>query len=79
MVHISGISDPDAVLNASSDAHRILVDGADRCETVSQVTAFREAGYDGAFSFECTDARVQKRSTLAFDLRRSFDWIDLHV
>lgn len=56
MVHISGISDPDVALDHEQDKHRIWVDGDDRCRNLEQIAAFLEAGYEGAFSFECTAA-----------------------
>lgn len=76
IVHISGISNRAAPLDASQDAHRILVDANDRCGNVEQIAAFLEAGYQGAFSFECTSAAVQNSATLERDLRVSFDDLD---
>ena len=54
MVHISGISDPDVTLDHEQDKHRVWVDDEDRCGNLEQIAAFLEAGYEGAFSFECT-------------------------
>lgn len=54
MVHISGISDPDVPLGDAQDKQRVWVDAGDRCGNVAQIAAFLEAGYEGAFSFECT-------------------------
>lgn len=55
MVHISGISDPDVPLDATQDAHRVLVDEQDRCDNPGQVRRFLEGGYAGVFSFEVTE------------------------
>lgn len=55
IVHISGISQRNVELDAKQDAHRVLVDRDDRCGNVEQIVQFLEAGYAGAFSFECTE------------------------
>lgn len=52
LVHISGVTDPDIAVDAMLDAHRVLVDDADRLENVAQIRALLDAGYDGPFSFE---------------------------
>jgi len=54
MVHISGISNPDVALNDEQDKNRVWIDAKDRCKNLEQITQFLEAGYAGAFSFECT-------------------------
>jgi 2-keto-myo-inositol isomerase len=76
IVHISGISDPQCKLDEKLDARRILVDRADRCGTLSQISAFIEAGYQGPFSFECTSQSVQESTTLEDEIRRSFEFIE---
>lgn len=76
IVHISGISDPKPMLDEALDAHRMLVDQYDRCGTVAQIAALLEAGYEGAFSFECTSPAVQNSDTLENDIRRSFGFIE---
>lgn len=76
MVHISGISDPLPVLDETLDAHRVLVDGDDRCGTLAQIAAFSNAGYDGPFSFECTCPLVQTSGAIEDDIRRSFEFIE---
>lgn len=52
LVHISGVTDPDVAVDDMLDAHRVLVDGADRLENLPQIRALRAAGYEGPFSFE---------------------------
>ena len=52
LVHISGVTDPDVAVDDMLDAHRVLVDDADRLENLSQIRALLDAGYDGPFSFE---------------------------
>ncbi|WP_457580950.1 TIM barrel protein [Ensifer canadensis] len=79
LVHISGISDPAPPLDEHLDARRILVDERDRCDTCGQVLAFLEAGYGGAFSFECTDPLVRESPRLAAEIARSFEFIDSYA
>lgn len=76
MVHISGISDPKLFLDEGLDGHRVLVDDYDRCGTVAQIATLLKAGYEGAFSFECTSPAVQTSGSLQSDIRRSFDFIE---
>ena len=52
LVHISGVTDPDVAVDDMLDAHRVLVDDADRLENLSQIRALLDAGYDGPFIFE---------------------------
>lgn len=52
LVHISGVVDPDVAVDDMLDAHRVLVDGADRLENIPQIKTLLAAGYDGPFSFE---------------------------
>lgn len=52
LVHISGVVDPAVAVDDMLDAHRVLVDDADRLENVAQIKALIAAGYDGVFSLE---------------------------
>lgn len=52
LVHISGVNDPAVAVADMLDAHRVLVDRADRLENIPQIKALLAAGYDGPFSFE---------------------------
>lgn len=76
VVHISGISDRKPMLGEELDAYRVLVDEGDRCATVAQIAAFLGAGYEGAFSFECTSPSLQTSGKLEDDIRRSFELIE---
>lgn len=76
IVHISGISDPQPILDQTLDVRRILVDRGDRCGTLDQISAFIEAGYQGPFSFECTSPSVQESTALEDDIRQSFEFIE---
>ena len=59
IVHISGVVDPDVSVEAMLDPHRVLVDAADRLESVTQIAALLSKGFDGPFSFEPFAAEVQ--------------------
>jgi 2-keto-myo-inositol isomerase len=76
IVHISGISAPEVVLDAAQDAHRVMVDSGDRCGNLEQISDFLSAGYGGAFSFECTAPDVLESPTLERDMRESFEHIE---
>ncbi|HLP67737.1 MAG TPA: TIM barrel protein [Rhizobium sp.] len=52
LVHISGVVDPAVAVADMLDAHRVLVDGADRLENIAQIRALSAAGYSGPYSFE---------------------------
>lgn len=52
LVHISGVTDSAVTVGDMLDAHRVLVDGGDRLENLSQIRALLDGGYDGPFSFE---------------------------
>ncbi|MCE5974033.1 TIM barrel protein [Sinirhodobacter sp. WL0062] len=76
MVHISGISASDVMLDTSQDAHRVLVDERDRCGNHAQIAALLEAGYTGAFSFECTEPTLLERPNLIREIGASFRTIE---
>lgn len=76
IVHISGISQPNVMLNAEQDGYRILVDQDDRCGNIGQINQLLQTGYDGAFSFECTELTLLNDPDPAKDIRRSFEFLD---
>lgn len=51
IVHVSGVTD-DLLPEEMGDAHRVLVDGADRLGNLNQLAALVDAGWDGPVSFE---------------------------
>ena len=59
LVHISGIGGGSGILTDSLDAQRVLVDESDRTGASGQMKSLLEAGYTGAFSYECTSPLVQ--------------------
>lgn len=76
IVHISGISNPSVTLDAAQDAHRITVEPDDRCGTLEQIRGFLDAGYQGAFSFECTEIGLITSESVGESLRQSFEGLD---
>ncbi|OCX65147.1 xylose isomerase [Thioclava sp. SK-1] len=52
MVHISGVTDPDVAVDDMLDAHRVLVDEADRLENIAQLRDLLAQGYSGPISLE---------------------------
>ena len=64
LVHISGVVDPDLAVDEMLDAHRVLVDAADRLENLPQVARLIALGYAGPFSFEPFAAEVHDRTDI---------------
>ncbi|MCB6179913.1 TIM barrel protein [Rhodobacter sp. Har01] len=75
LVHISGVVDPTVTLAQMTDAHRILVDAADRLGNIDQIAALRAAGWDGPVSFESFAPQVHASATPLADLAASMTFI----
>ncbi|WP_374423360.1 TIM barrel protein [Paracoccus sp. (in: a-proteobacteria)] len=75
LVHISGVTDPSVAVDDMLDAHRVLVDGADRLENIEQIRALRAGGYAGPFSFEPFAQQVHDLDDPEAALRESMDHI----
>lgn len=75
LVHISGVTDPRVAVADMLDAHRVLVDAADRLENIEQIRALLAAGYDGPFSFEPFAAEVHDLADPEAALRASMDYV----
>jgi 2-keto-myo-inositol isomerase len=75
LVHISAVTDPDVAVDDMLDGHRVLVDGADRLENLSQIRALLDAGYDGPFSFEPFATEVHEAADPEAELKTSMDHI----
>ncbi len=71
LVHISGVTDPAVAVADMLDAHRVLVDAADRLGNVAQIRALLALGYDGPFSFEPFAPEVQAMADPEAALRAS--------
>ena len=79
LVHISGVADPAVAVADMLDAHRVLVDAADRLENIEQIRALLAAGYEGPFSFEPFAAEVHELADPEAALRASMDYIRASV
>jgi 2-keto-myo-inositol isomerase len=68
IIHISGVTDPAPGTDQMTDAHRLLVDGADRLGNVAQIAALQAAGCAVPLSFEAfapeTHALADPRAAL---------------
>lgn len=73
LVHVSGVSDPALPLPAMLDAHRGLVDAADRLENAAQLRALLADGYDGPVSFEPFAPELHARDDIETALRVSME------
>ncbi len=74
IVHISGVSE-DLPASQMEDAHRMLINAQDRLNNLRQIRAMLDAGYTGAFSFECFAPQVRHHSAPEHALRHSMDFI----
>jgi 2-keto-myo-inositol isomerase len=75
MVHISGVSDQQVSVAEMTDAHRILVDAADRLGNVAQIAALAKAGYTGPISVEAFAPEVHALADPARAIAASFEFI----
>jgi 2-keto-myo-inositol isomerase len=75
IIHISGVVDPAVTLAQMTDAHRILVDAADRLGNVDQIAALQALGYDGPVSFEAFAPEVHASTQPGADLAASIQFI----
>ena len=75
IVHVSGVADPAPTVNQMTDAHRILVDGADRLGNIAQLRELARMGYAGPVSFECFAPEVHALADPAGAIRRSIEFI----
>lgn len=75
LVHISGVTDPAVAVEDMLDAHRVLVDGADRLENLAQARALLEGGYDGPFSFEPFAAEIHDLADPEAALKASIGFV----
>ncbi len=75
IIHISGVADQTVTLGKMTDAHRLLVDGADRLGNVDQIVALQAMGYAGPISFEAFAPQVHASTSLSADLATSIQFI----
>lgn len=75
LVHISGVVDRNVETNRMLDAHRVLVDEADRLGNLPQIEALRAAGCDAPLSFEPFAAEIHALAMPGEALERSIGYI----
>lgn len=75
IVHVSGVTDPDVGVDPMQDAHRVLVDDADRLGNIAQLRALTAGGYRGAVSLECFAPDVHRMTDPATAVAGSFAFI----
>ena len=75
IIHISGVTNQTVTLAQMTDAHRILVDGADRLGNIDQIVALQAAGFAGSVSFEAFAPQVHASVTPGADLAASIQFI----
>ena len=75
LVHISGVTDPAVTVEGMLDAHRVLVDGADRLENLAQIRTMLDAGFEGPYSFEPFAAEVHALQDPVVAVRESMAYI----
>lgn len=79
LVHISGVSDANVAVNDMLDAHRVLIDGADRLQNVEQIRTLLAGGYSGPFSFEPFAQEVHGLPDPMAAAKTSMDFVDKAV
>jgi 2-keto-myo-inositol isomerase len=79
LVHLSGVTDRGLAVSDMRDAHRVLVNDADRLGNIAQIMALRAGGYGRAFSFEPFAESVQQANDLAGLLAASIGFIEERV
>jgi 2-keto-myo-inositol isomerase len=75
IIHISGVIDHNVTLGQMTDAHRILVDPADRLGNVDQIAQLANLGFVGPVSFEAFAPQVHASATVQADLAASIQFI----
>lgn len=75
LVHISGVADPAVMVADMLDAHRVLVDDADRLGNLPQIRALLAAGYAGPFSFEPFATEVHEAADPKGAMKASMDFV----
>lgn len=79
IVHISGVSEPMLPVSRMEDHHRGLVDERDRLDNLGQIKALSDAGYTGAYSFECFASTVHALARPEEAIRSSMSFISSHM
>jgi 2-keto-myo-inositol isomerase len=75
IVHISGVTDQMVTVGQMTDAHRVLVDRADRLGNIDQLAALAALGWTGPVSFEAFSPLVHASADPGEDLSASIAFI----
>lgn len=75
IIHISGVTNQSVTTAQMTDAHRVLVDAADRLGNIEQIRALQALGYGGAVSFEAFAPEVHASKNPKADLAASIQFI----
>ncbi|MBC7737562.1 MAG: TIM barrel protein [Candidatus Saccharibacteria bacterium] len=75
IVHISGVADQTVTLAQMTDAHRVLIDRADRLGNIDQLAALAALGWNGPVSFEAFSPAVHASVDPKADLSASIAFI----
>lgn len=79
IVHVSGVVDAGLAVSDMRDAHRALVDEADRLGNIAQIEALLAAGYAGPISYEAFSPAVHALSDPESALRCSIAFMNERV
>jgi len=79
IVHISGLSAHRGPLTDAQDGERVLIDAEDRLGNLAQIRELMNAGYDGAFSFECTAPAIHGLSDAETRIKASFEFLEAQI
>jgi len=79
IVHLSGVVDATLAAADMTDAHRGLVDAADRLGNVTQIRALRAAGYAGPLSFEAFAPQTHALADPVAAIAASFEFIEAQL
>jgi 2-keto-myo-inositol isomerase len=75
IIHVSGVVDPAVSLAQMTDAHRILVNSADRLGNIDQIAVLASQGCTAPVSFEAFAPQVHASATPGADLAASIQFI----
>lgn len=75
LVHLSCVTDPAIAVTDMTDAHRGLVNEADRLENIQQIRSLLAAGYAGPFSFEPFAVEVHDDPDVMASAKRSMAFV----
>ena len=75
ILHISGVTDTQPNTDQMTDAHRVLVDSADRLGNIAQLRSFQAAGFAGPASFEAFAPEIHDMTNPATALAGSIAFI----